>query len=130
MPDHKVPTELKYAKTDEWLRISGEIGEVGITDYAQDQLSDIVFVELPDVGRTLSAGETFGVVESVKAAADLVMPVGGEIIEVNSDLENAPEKLNSDPYASWIVRIRIVDMSNIQALLDAEGYAAYCAERE
>lgn len=131
MGDWKIPADLKYTETDEWIRLDGEEALVGITDYAQDQLSDLVFVELPAVGDTFGRGEPFGVVESVKAAADINLPVSGEIIETNTDLENAPETINADPYGKgWIVRIKLSDPSELASLMDATAYKAYCDERE
>ncbi len=131
MGDWKIPADLKYTETDEWIRLDGEEALVGITDYAQDQLSDLVFVELPAVGDTFGKGEPFGVVESVKAAADINLPVGGEIIAINTDLEDAPETINADPYGKgWIVRIKLADPSELDSLMDAAAYKAYCDERE
>ncbi|MBM3145761.1 MAG: glycine cleavage system protein GcvH [Chloroflexi bacterium] len=119
------PKELKYTRNDEWIRMEGDEGVIGITDYAQDQLSDIVFVEfLVDVGESLEQGETFAAVESVKAAAEVYMPVNGKIIAVNEDLPDAPEKVNSDPYGeAWMARIKISDPSELDDLLDADGIA-------
>lgn len=119
------PKELKYTRNDEWIRMEGDEGVIGITDYAQDQLSDIVFVEfLVDVGESLEQGETFAAVESVKAAAEVYMPVSGKIIAVNEDLPDAPEKVNSDPYGeAWMARIKISNPSELDDLLDADGIA-------
>lgn len=119
------PKELKYTRNDEWIRMEGDEGVIGITDYAQDQLSDIVFVEfLVDVGESLEQGKTFAAVESVKAAAEVYMPVNGKIIAVNEDLPDAPEKVNSDPYGeAWMARIKISDPSELDDLLDADGIA-------
>ncbi|MDL1901622.1 glycine cleavage system protein GcvH [Anaerolineae bacterium CFX9] len=126
----KTPGDLKYAKSDEWVRLEGSTATLGISDYAQDSLNDIVFVELPEVGRTLNPGDSFGVVESVKAASDLYTPIGGEIIEVNSALADAPETINSDPYGKgWIVKLRVTDTSGMANLMDADAYAAYCESR-
>jgi glycine cleavage system H protein len=126
-----IPAELKYSEDDEWIRLEGDIGTVGITDYAQDALSDVVYVELPAEGDIFDKGETFGVVESVKAAADLYMPLGGEIVEVNSILEDTPELVNSDPYGdAWIVKIKIADLSELDGLLDAAAYEKRIEERE
>jgi glycine cleavage system H protein len=126
----KTPGDLKYAKSDEWVRLEGSTATLGISDYAQDSLNDIVFVELPEVGRTLNPGDSFGVVESVKAASDLYTPIGGEIIEVNSALGDAPETINSDPYGKgWIVKLRVTDTSGMANLMDADAYAAYCESR-
>ncbi len=131
MGDWKAPTDCKYTKTDEWIRIEGDEALVGLTDYAQEHLSDLVFVELPDTGKKIGKGQPFGVVESVKAAADVNMPVSGEIVATNDELESAPEIINSDPYGKgWIVRIKITDPAELNDLMDAEAYTAYCAERE
>jgi glycine cleavage system H protein len=122
----KIPSDLKYASSDEWVRLDGETAILGISDYAQDQLNDIVFVELPDVGRDLKKGEAFGVVESVKAASDIYTPVGGVVVEVNSALQDEPELINNDPYGrGWIVKIRVNDASGIDALMDADAYRTH-----
>ncbi len=126
----KIEQGLLYTRDDEWVRVEGDEGTVGITDYAQDALSDIVFLELPEVGGHFEAGEAFGVVESVKAAADLNMPVSGEILSANEGLLDTPELLNSDPYdAAWLVKIRISDPGQLEGLMDATAYEAYCQER-
>lgn len=131
MGNWKVPADLKYTQTDEWIRVDGDEAVVGITDYAQDHLSDLVFVELPKVGEHFEKGKAFGVVESVKAAADVNLPVSGEIIAVNSALQDAPETINADPYGEgWIVRIKIADPAELNDLMDAAAYEAYCASRE
>ena len=102
-----IPEDLQYTKSHEWVRIEGDTATIGITDHAQDELGDVVFVELPDEGATFAAGESFGTVESVKAVSDLYAPVGGEVVEVNSALEDAPENINEDPYGEgWIVKLR------------------------
>lgn len=122
------PSDLKYLRTDEWLRIEGDIGTIGVSDYAQDQLNDVVYVDLPEVGAVLKAGESFGSVESVKAASQLMLPAGGEVIEVNKALESAPELINSDPYGKgWIVKIKVADHAD--GLLDAAAYEEYCKTR-
>ena len=126
----KILPELRYTDDDEWVLVEGEEALVGITDYAQDSLSDIVFIELPGEGDAFSMGDAFGVVESVKAAADLLMPVDGEIIAANDDLVDTPEAVNQEPYASWMVRIKLSDPTQLESLMDAEQYAVYCAERE
>ncbi len=126
----KYDPNLKYAKTDEWARVEGDIVVVGISDYAQDALSDIVYVELPEVGAQVSAGEVVGAVESVKAAADIMSPVSGEIVEVNEALEDAPEIINEDPYGAWIFKVKASDLSELDALMTAEEYEAYNATRE
>jgi glycine cleavage system H protein len=117
------PKELKYTDNDEWVRIEGDEASIGITDYAQDQLSDIVFVEyLVDEGDALDKGESCVTVESVKAAADVYMPVSGEIVAVNEDLPDAPENVNSEPYEAWMIKIKMSDPSEAEGLLDAEAY--------
>ncbi|MBN2500236.1 MAG: glycine cleavage system protein GcvH [Anaerolineales bacterium] len=126
-----IPKDLKYSEDDEWIRVEGDTGTVGITDYAQDSLSDIVYVELPAVGDSFDAGETFGVVESVKAAADLLMPVAGEIVGINSALEDSPELVNSDPFGeAWIVKIKLSNAGELDGLMDAAAYEAYLAGRD
>lgn len=126
----KTPADLKYARTDEWLRLDGETGTVGLTDYAQDALNDLVFIELPEVGTKLAKGAALGTVESVKAASDLTMPVSGVVTEVNSALEDEPEQINARPYEAWIIKIRLEGPADTSDLLDADAYAAYCDERE
>lgn len=119
-----IPSELKYARTHEWIRLEGN-GEavVGISEHAQDLLGDMVFVELPEVGRTVDASEDCAVAESVKAASDIYAPVGGEIIAVNEALEDSPELVNSDPYGDgWLFRIKVSDESDLEELLDANDY--------
>jgi glycine cleavage system H protein len=121
----EIPEGLRYTAEDEWLRLEGESGEatIGITDYAQDQLGDIVFVELPPVGRVLRKGEAFGVVESVKAVSDLNAPAGGEVIARNDALEAASELVNASPYTEgWMIRIHLGDPSEVDALMDAAAY--------
>jgi glycine cleavage system H protein len=126
----KTPSDLKYLKSDEWLRIEGETGTIGVSDFAQDQLNDVVYVDLPEVGRTLAAGESFGSVESVKTASELVMPVAGEVIAVNGDLEKTPELVNGDPYGKgWMIKIRITDASAADSMMDAAAYEEYCKNR-
>ncbi len=125
----KVLSGLKYTKHDEWIKVDGEEATIGITDYAQDALSDIVYLELPDVGDTFSAGDEFGVVESVKAASDLFMPVDGEVVATNEDLLDAPEEINTKPYDSWMVKVKLSDPSQLDELMDADAYTAYCEER-
>ncbi len=116
---------LLYTDEHEWLRVEGETGVVGITEYAAEQLGDVVFVELPQVGRTLERAEAFGVVESVKAVSDLFAPVAGQVLEVNAELATRPELLDSDPYgAGWIVRLRIADEAATTELKDAAAYRA------
>ena len=115
-----IPEDLQYTKSHEWVRIEGDTATIGITDHAQDELGDVVFVELPEEGATFDAGESFGTVESVKAVSDLYTPVGGEVVEVNSALEDAPENINEDPYGEgWIVKLRTTDGAD---LLSPEEY--------
>ena len=126
-----IPTDLKYTKDDEWIRVDGDEATVGITDYAQDSLSDIVYLELPDVGDSFTMGDTFGVVESVKAAADLYMPLSGEVTAVNESLIDAPETVNSDPYGeAWMIRFKISEPSQLDDLMDAAAYTEYLASRD
>jgi glycine cleavage system H protein len=123
MGDWKVPDNQKYTKSDEWVRVENGEAVIGITDYAQDQLSDLVYVELPEVGQTFNAGDEFGVVESVKASAPLKMPVGGEVISVNMDLEGSEGTINEDPYGKgWLIRVRLSDSNLPSTLLDAAAY--------
>ena len=118
-----VPADLRYTKDHEWVRVDGDEAVVGITQYAADQLGDIVFVELPDAGRTLDQHATFGVVESVKAVSDLFAPVAGEVTATNGDLTGTPEVVNTDPYgAGWMLRVRLADPAQVDALLDASAY--------
>ena len=126
----KIESDLLYTRDDEWIRMDGDVATVGVTDYAQDSLSDIVYLELPDAGDAYEEGDTFGVIESVKAAADLYMPVSGEITEVNEALVDEPEAVNEDPYGrAWMVRVRLSDKSQLDELMDADAYRAYCDER-
>jgi glycine cleavage system H protein len=119
------PDDLRYSKEHEWVRVDGTRATIGITSFAADELGDIVFVELPEVGASLSQFGTFGVVESVKAVSDLYAPISGEVVEVNEALREAPELLNSDPFGEgWIARVRLSDSSEVDSLLDAEAYAA------
>ena len=123
-----VPTELRYTKDHEWLSVTGDTATVGITAFAGEQLGDIVFVELPDVGRVLAQHETFGVVESVKAVSDLFSPIGGEVLETNADLTGQPELVNSAPYeAGWMIRIKVSAPAELDELLDAAAYDALVA---
>ena len=120
-----VPAELKYTKEHEWIRVEGEEAVVGITDYAQSQLGDIVFVECETVGDALEAGETFGTIEAVKTVSDLYLPVAGEVLEFNEELEGEPELVNKDPYGKgWIVKIKISDETEVDGLLSADAYKA------
>jgi glycine cleavage system H protein len=118
------PAELKYTKDHEWISIEGDIATVGITEFAQSELGDIVFIDINTVGQTIANGEVFGSVEAVKTVSDLFIPVTGEILEVNPALDAAPELVNNDPYGTgWMVKIKISDMSEIESLLSADDYA-------
>ena len=116
------PPNLKYTKDHEWIRMSGDTGQVGITQYAQEQLGDVVFVDLPEVGRTFTQGEQFGSIESVKAVSDLYCPVSGEIVEVNAALAEKPESVNQDPHGAWMIILKLTNPDELSRLLDAEGY--------
>ena len=119
------PDDVRYAESHEWARSEGDRIKVGITDYAQDQLGDIVFVELPEVGDTLGKGEEFGTVESVKAVSELYMPVAGEVVAINETLEDAPEKINNSPYSDgWMIEIKADTSSELDGLLDTDAYLA------
>jgi glycine cleavage system H protein len=117
------PENLKYTKDHEWIRVDGDTGTVGITDYAQGELGDVVFVELPAVGKTLKAHDTFGTIEAVKAVSDLYSPVSGSVVEINTALEKTPELVNKDPYnAGWMIKIKISNPAELNDLLDAAAY--------
>jgi glycine cleavage system H protein len=123
------PEELQYTEEHEWLLVEGDIVTVGITDFAQDALGDVVFVELPQVGTILEAGKPFGVVESVKAVSDIYAPVSGEVVEINEDLPDAPEVINTSPYEDgWMIKIKVADPAEIKDLLDAEAYQEFVNE--
>ena len=125
-----VPADLKYTKEDEWVRIEDGMATVGITDYAQDSLSDIVYLELPTTGDFFGIGEVFGVVESVKAAADLYMPVSGDITAVNEALIDTPEIVNNDPYGeAWLIKVKLSEAEETDDLMDADAYKKYIQER-
>jgi glycine cleavage system H protein len=116
------PTGYKYTKDHEWVELSGDRGKVGITDYAQQQLGDVVYMELPDVGATLKAGQSFGTIESVKAVSELYAPVSGEVVEVNAALKQKPEAINTDPHGSWMIVLKLTSPSETASLLDASAY--------
>jgi len=127
----EVPTELKFLSSHEWVLVEGNVATVGVSDHAQELLGDLVYVELPEQGSTVAAGDTAGVIESVKAASDTYAPLSGEIIEVNDELENSPEKINNDPYGDgWMYKIAIEDAEEIENLLNAEAYTDSIAEDE
>ena len=130
MADLEIPTDLRYSVEDEWVRPEDGRVVIGITDYAQDQLGDIVFVELPDVGASFAKGESFGVVESVKAVSDLFAPIGGKVVEVNGELADQPERVNDSCYGDgWILAFAPSDPSEIDALLDSDGYRKHVDDR-
>ena len=118
------PAQFKYTKDHEWLELSGDRGKVGITDFAQQQLGDVVYVELPDVGAKLKRGESFGTIESVKAVSELYAPVSGEVVEVNAALKDKPEAVNTDPHGSWMIVIKLANPADAGGLLDAAQYEA------
>jgi glycine cleavage system H protein len=119
------PENLKYTKDHEWIKVDGNIGTIGITDHAQGELGDVVFVELPTVGKSLKAHETFGTIEAVKAVSDLFAPISGEVVEINTVLTNTPETVNKDPYGSgWMVKVRFLGPEELSGLLDAAAYKA------
>jgi len=119
------PSNLRYTKDHEWIRLDGDIATIGITDFAQGELGDIVFVDIPTEGETLAAEEVFGSVEAVKTVSDLYLPVAGEIVEVNADIDGQPDLVNTDPYgAGWMVRIKVASATEVEALLDVDAYRA------
>ena len=117
------PADCKYSKDHEWIRVTDDTGQIGITDYAQEQLGDVVYVELPEVGQTFGRGDQFGSVESVKAVSDLYCPVSGEVVEVNATLDTAPETVNRRPHETWMIVLKLTNPSELSDLLDAGGYA-------
>ncbi|MCL6442693.1 MAG: glycine cleavage system protein GcvH [Alicyclobacillus sp.] len=124
-----IPAGLKYSKEHEWVRVEGNVAYVGITDFAQDELGDIVFVELPGEGTTVTANETFGTVESVKTVSDLFAPVSGKVVKVNTELQDAPERVNESPYdQGWMIAIEMSQPDELDSLLDAAGYEAHIAD--
>ena len=124
-----LPEDLRYTKDHEWVRVDGDTATIGVTDFAAQQLGDVVFVDLPAVGRSIEQFATFGVVESVKAVSDLYAPVSGEVVEVNADLAGKPELVNSEPFgAGWMIRLRVGDPKQVEGLLDAAAYEQLTAE--
>jgi glycine cleavage system H protein len=121
------PSDLKYTRDHEWIRIAGDTAEIGITDYAQRQLGDVVYVDLPDVGRTITAGESFGSIESVKAVSELFAPMSGEVIDVNRSLQDNPEAVNREPHATWMVKVRLAEPGAAESLLDSAQYETLVA---
>lgn len=126
----EIKEDLYYSEDHEWVRVDGDLAYIGITDYAQEHLGDIVFVELPEIGSEYAAGDTIGVIESVKAVADMHTPVSGTITEVNETLEDAPDSLNKDPYGQHIAVLRLSDPEELVSLMNAEQYAAFCEQPE
>jgi glycine cleavage system H protein len=116
------PDDRKYTKDHEWIRVSGEVAEVGITDYAQQQLGDVVYVELPEVGTQVAAGQPFGSIESVKAVSELFAPMAGQVVEVNGHVKQHPEVVNSDPHTTWMIKVRLSNAGEASALLDSTQY--------
>ena len=116
------PADLRYTKDHEWIRVDGDMAEVGVTDFAQQQLGDVVYVELPEVGRSVTAGESFGSIESVKAASELFAPMSGEVVAVNEGLSSHPETVNSHPHETWMIKVKLADPSAASALMDAAQY--------
>jgi glycine cleavage system H protein len=117
------PSELKYTKDHEWVKIDGDRAQVGITEYAQKQLGDVVYLELPEVGRSVTKGDVFGTIESVKAVSELYAPVSGEVLEVNADLSQKPESVNSNPHGAWMIVLKVADAGDASDLLDANAYS-------
>lgn len=124
----KVLNDVRYADSHEWVKIEGEFAFVGISDYAQHALGNIVYVDMPEVGDEVTQGEEFGAVESVKAASDLISPISGEVVEINEALEDAPELVNEDAYENWIMKVKFTDAAELDNLLDAKAYAKICEE--
>ena len=118
----KVIPSLKYCKEHTWVKLQNDYAYIGITDYAQDQLGEILFVEMPEVEDEITKGEDFGVVESSKVASDLIAPISGEVIEINEALEDEPEAINEDPYEAWIIKVKILDNDELESLLNSDGY--------
>ncbi len=119
------PTTFRYTKDHEWIDLAGDRGRVGVTDYAQQQLGEVVYIELPEVGAVLKAGQSFGTIESVKAVSELYAPVSGEVVDVNADLKNKPEAVNANPHGSWMISMKLSDLSEAGALLDSRQYADF-----
>lgn len=124
----KIAEGLKYSESHEWVKVEGNIAVIGVSDFAQKEMGDITYVDMPEVDDTVEAGEEFGALESVKASSDLISPVSGTVIEVNGELEDAPEKVNEDAFASWIIKVEMSDASELDALMDAAAYKAFIGE--
>jgi glycine cleavage system H protein len=124
------PKEFRYTDQHEWIRVDRDVATVGITDYAQHELGDVVFVELPKTGTKVTAGKSFGTVESVKAVSEIYAPITGEVLEINNDLHNTPEKINSDPHgAAWLIKVRLANPAEINSLMDATAYEKFIADK-
>ena len=124
----KIIEGLKYSESHEWVKVEGNVAVIGVTDFAQKEMGDITYVDVPDVDDTFEAGEDFGALESVKASSDLYCPVSGKVVEVNEELEDAPEKVNEDAFAAWIIKVEMSDASELDALMDAAAYKAMIGE--
>ncbi len=124
----KILDGLKYSESHEWVKVEGNIAVIGVSDFAQKEMGDITYVDMPEVDDEVSAGEEFGALESVKASSELISPVSGKVVEVNGELEDAPEKVNEDAYAAWIIKVEMADASELDALMDAAGYKAQIGE--
>ena len=125
------PANYRYTKEHEWVDVKGDVATIGITDYAQHELGDVVFVELPKVGAKIEPGKSFGTVESVKAVSEIYAPAAGEVLEANPELHNTPEKINTDPHgAAWLIKVRLANPSEIGSLMDAKAYEAFIAEKQ
>ncbi len=124
----KIAEGLKYSESHEWVKVEGNIAVIGVSDFAQKEMGDITYVDMPDVDDTVGAGEEFGALESVKASSDLISPVSGTVVEVNEELEDAPEKVNEDAFGSWIIKVEMSDASELDALMDAAAYKAFIGE--
>jgi len=122
------PTDLKYTKEHEWIRVEGDTGAIGITDFAQQQLGDVVYVELPDVGSTITAGQVFGTIESVKAVSELFAPVTGQVVATNGELKDRPDQVNSKPHEAWMVKVKPSNPADLASLMDAAAYEALIAK--
>lgn len=124
------PSDYRYTKEHEWIKLSGDTGTIGITDYAQSELGDVVFVELPAVGKLIKTGEVFGTIESVKAVSEIYAPVSGEVLEANAALSSAPETVNTDPHGTaWLIKIKLSNPSEVSGLMDAAAYEAFISEK-
>jgi glycine cleavage system H protein len=125
------PTQFRYTKEHEWIDVKGDIATIGITDYAQHELGDVVFVELPAIGTKITTGKNFGSIESVKAVSEIFAPAGGEVVEANSTLQTTPETVNTDPHgAAWLIKVKLASPLEIDSLMDANAYEAYIAEKQ